>query len=253
MPGHKKRYSVVDNLVLSPDRAEFCCKIKVVKDADNTIDGLLAIVIHGDKNAPITPTETQESCLIFFEETKDISMPPIVLKTLPICSDLNVEIAQSTLPNKNNSDLLVTFLMKQDSARVIFTEKETMVQLLSEIKVLKAVAENNKLYSTSDRSYEWIKTYSQFKIEKNEKRPIRANSLPIDDENPTSALRYVLPLQRAETIAKINLKRTRTVNVARERKIKLEDAKKHWINNQLMNREDEFVKWQKTRYLERSW
>lgn len=49
-------------------------------------------------------------------------MPPIVLKTLPICSDLNVEIglfnliyfisfvdtdyyisAQSTLPNKNNS------------------------------------------------------------------------------------------------------------------------------------------------------
>ncbi|KAG2235121.1 hypothetical protein INT48_006502 [Thamnidium elegans] len=150
-------------------------------------------------------------------------MPPIVLKTLPICSDLNVEIAQSTLPNKNNSDLLVTFLMKQDSARVIFTEKETMVQLLSEIKVLKAVA-----------------------VEKNEKRPIRANSLPIDDENPTSALRYVLPLQRAETIAKINLKRTRTVNVARERKIKLEDAKKHWINNQLMNREDEFVKWQKT-------
>lgn len=175
--------------------------------------------------------------------------------------------------------------MKQDSARVIFPEKETMVQLLSEIKVLKAVAgkkkrrrkckvyeiltstilENNKLDASSDQSYEWIKTYSQFKskkkkkslflfklltvylVEKNEKKPVRSNSLPIDDENPTSALRYVLPLQRAETIAKINLKRTRTVNVARERKIKLEDAKKHWINNQLMNREDEFVNWQKTR------
>lgn len=119
--------------------------------------------------------------------------------------------------------------------------------------------------ASSDRSYEWTKTYSQFKskkkkisfflfnlltfylVENSEKKPVRSNSLPIDDENPTSALRYVLPLQRAETIAKINLKRTRTVNVARERKIKLEDAKKHWINNQLMNREDEFVNWQKTR------
>lgn len=34
--------------------------------------------------------------------------------------------------------------MKQDSARVIFPEKETMVQLLSEIKVLKAVAGKKK-------------------------------------------------------------------------------------------------------------
>lgn len=79
------------------------------------------------------------------------------------------------------------------------------------------------------------------------KTPVRANSLPTVDDNPASALRFVLPIQRAETIANITLKRARTVNVARERKIRLEDAKRHWINDQLMKRQDEFVTWQKTK------
>lgn len=80
------------------------------------------------------------------------------------------------------------------------------------------------------------------------KKPLtRSSSSPaLDDDASPSALRYVLPIQRAETIAKINLKRTRTVNVARERRITMEDAKDHWINDKLMKKEDEFVNWQKS-------
>lgn len=88
----------------------------------------------------------------------------------------------------------------------------------------------------------------QAKEQQQSKNPIsRSNSSPaLDDNSPASALRYVLPIQRAETIAKINLKRTRTVSVAKERKITMEDAKDHWINDQLMKKEDEFVNWEKT-------
>lgn len=102
--------------------------------------------------------------------------------------------------------------------------------------------------SSKNQSHEWIKTYSKFGGEEKKKKPTRSNSLPnTDDEsNSPSALRYVLPIQRAETIAKINLKRTRTVNAPRERKITFESAKDHWINAQLMKKEDEFVQWQKT-------
>lgn len=78
-------------------------------------------------------------------------------------------------------------------------------------------------------------------------QPPRANSLPTTDDLGASSLRYVLPLQRAETIAKINLKRTRTVREPRERGITFEAAKDHWINAQLMKKEDEFVNWQKTK------
>lgn len=76
--------------------------------------------------------------------------------------------------------------------------------------------------------------------------PTRSNSLPFIDDTPASALRYVMPIQRAETIAQINLKRTRTISAARERGINLEDAKNHWINDQLMKKQDEFVTWEKT-------
>lgn len=89
-----------------------------------------------------------------------------------------------------------------------------------------------------------------FVVEQKPKKspPARANSLPVSDDLGDSSLRYVLPLQRAETIAKINLKRTRTVNEPKERRITFEAAKDHWINAQLMKREDEFVRWQKTKY-----
>lgn len=75
----------------------------------------------------------------------------------------------------------------------------------------------------------------------------RSNSLPISEE-ANSALKYVLPLKREDTIEKIQLKRTRTVATTRERKITLKDAKDHWINSQLMKKEDEFVHWEKTSY-----
>lgn len=86
--------------------------------------------------------------------------------------------------------------------------------------------------------------------QKQQQTPARSNSLPfIDDTTPASALRYVMPIQRAETIAQINLKRTRTISAAKERRINLEDAKNHWINDQLMKRQDEFVTWEKTTYV----
>ena len=81
--------------------------------------------------------------------------------------------------------------------------------------------------------------------QKHDNKPVRANSLPVTDDTPASALRYVMPIQRAETIAQINLKRTRTISAARERDINIEDAKDHWINDQLMKKEQEFVNWEK--------
>lgn len=81
---------------------------------------------------------------------------------------------------------------------------------------------------------------------KRHEKPVRSNSLPLNDDNPASTLKYVLPIQRAETLSQINLKRTRTISAAKERGVSLEGAKDHWINDQLMKREDEFVTWEKT-------
>lgn len=76
-----------------------------------------------------------------------------------------------------------------------------------------------------------------------ERAPVRTNSLPNVDRNPVSAVRYVLPVQRAETINKINLRRTKTIVAPKSIQIHADNAKSHWINNQLMKRQDEFVEW----------
>ncbi|KAG2196876.1 hypothetical protein INT46_006055 [Mucor plumbeus] len=178
-------------------------------------------------------------------------MPPIVLKIIPVYSDLKIDIAQSNLPDSSNSDLLVTFSAKQDSASVIFSEKTIMSDMLNQIKQLKS---NAKADSTNENSHEWAKHYSKYSDQKPKKSPpSRANSLPATDDLGASCIRYVLPLQRAETIAKINLKRTRTVKAPKERKITFEAAKDHWINAQLMKKEDEFVNWQKTNAFVGTW
>jgi hypothetical protein len=69
--------------------------------------------------------------------------------------------------------------------------------------------------------------------------------MPLEPIASPSALRYVLPLQRQDTMAKINLKRTRTVVTRNERILTLEAAKQHYLNAQLKEREDEFVDWKK--------
>ncbi|KAI8638811.1 hypothetical protein BD408DRAFT_11558 [Parasitella parasitica] len=173
------------------------------------------------------------------------SMPPLVLAIIPIYSDLKIDIAQSNLPDSSKSDLLVTFSAKKDSASVMFLEKPIMSDMLGQIKQLKSSA---KVDSAEDDSHEWTKTYSKYSDQKaNKTLPSRANSLPTIDDLGASSLRYVLPLQRADTIAKINLKRTRTVNAPKECRITFEAAKHHWINAQLMNKEDEFVNWHKAK------
>ncbi|KAI8092448.1 Endonuclease/exonuclease/phosphatase [Gilbertella persicaria] len=182
-------------------------------------------------------------------------MPPVILKIVPVYSDLKIDIAQSNLNAETQPDLLVTFTVKQDSISVSFPKKETMSEVLSEIKRLKSIAETHYLDSTNDHSHEWTKAYSKFGLDHQHKKAVRSNSLPITDDlnNPASSIRYVLPLQRAETIAKINLKRTRTVNAPKEKKITFEKAKDHWINAQLMKREDEFVQWQKATAFVGTW
>lgn len=123
-------------------------------------------------------------------------MPPIVLKTIPIYSDLKVDIGKideqiipSIIPtplpqlnqapskatsqvcdifrnmikvsivNAKHEDLLVTFSVQQDSASVIFPEKTIMSDMLSQIKQLKSSA---KVDSSSENSYEWTKHYSKY-------------------------------------------------------------------------------------------
>ncbi|KAI8334874.1 Endonuclease/exonuclease/phosphatase [Blakeslea trispora] len=234
MAGPKKRSSVVDGLVNEPDKAEFCFKVSIQQNATEKIDdGILAIVIHQDI----------ESCLLFLKE----SMSPVILKSIPIYSDLKIEIAQSNVHDKTKSDLLVTISVGDYTASVVFADQEAMTQCLNEMKRLKSIAEANHLDSKNKHSHDWIHTYTKFGL----KKPLRSNSLP--DENSPSALRYVLPLQRAETIAKINLKRTRTINAPKEKKIAFEKAKDHWINAQLMKREDDFVQWQDTTAFVGTW
>ncbi|KAG1103661.1 hypothetical protein G6F39_001752 [Rhizopus arrhizus] len=244
----------------------YCSKVRIIDSLlKNDKEGYLAIVIHGSQK------EEQEACLLLLEESSDLSMPPIVLKTIPIYSDLSIHIAQSdNLQNKSlqqSVDLMVTFSLNDDSAHVTFPEKDIMSDMLLEVKRLVNIAANHDLSSHQDNSHEWSKTYSKFggkrqqKVNKttthnhlvNQKKPIpRSNSLPISEE-ANSALKYVLPLKREDTIEKIQLKRTRTVATTRERKITLKDAKDHWINSQLMKKEDEFVHWEKTSAFVGTW
>ncbi|CAO3658084.1 unnamed protein product [Rhizopus stolonifer] len=211
---------------------------------NNDKEGYLAIVIHGKTK------EEKEACILLLEESSDQSMPPIVLKTIPIYSDLSIQIAQSSLQFKQQqqSDLMVTISYSQESAQVIFPEKDIMSDILTEMKRLINTAAEHHLSSEQDNSHEWIKTYQTFGkdlVNNNKsKKPIsRYNTFPTNEQ---SALRYVLPLKREDTIAKINLKRTRTVMTAKEKNITLREAKDHWINSQLMKREQEFVHLEKT-------
>ncbi|KAI8973493.1 Endonuclease/exonuclease/phosphatase [Mycotypha africana] len=142
-------------------------------------------------------------------------------------------------------DLQVTFTVKEGSASVIFPE-DTMPDMLNKIKELKAEAEKRDLTSTKDNSHEWTKVYKSYVANKDKKGNIvRSNSTPTI-AGDKSALRYVMPIERSETLAKINLKRTRTVAAPKSPKITFEAAKDHWINAQLMKRENDFVDWQKT-------
>lgn len=81
--------------------------------------------------------------------------------------------------------MLVTFSIPQDSASVIFPEKEIMSEFLAEIKVLKVVAgmkhkkyiineeclkftcifslENKKFDSKNGYSHAWVKAYTEYK------------------------------------------------------------------------------------------
>ncbi|OBZ82545.1 Type II inositol 1,4,5-trisphosphate 5-phosphatase [Choanephora cucurbitarum] len=183
------------------------------------------------------------------------SMSPVILKSMPIYSDLKIEIAQSNLNDKRKSELLVTFSVGHHSTSVVFSEQEAMTQCLNEVKRLKSIADTHHLDSKNNRSHDWIRTYTKFGCKVDIwytciNQPTRSNSVPNDS---SSALRYVLPLQRAETIAKINLKRTRTITAPKERKIAFEKAKDHWINAQLMKRENDFVQWQRTTAFVGTW
>ncbi|KAI9486626.1 MAG: Endonuclease/exonuclease/phosphatase [Benjaminiella poitrasii] len=133
-----------------------------------------------------------------------------------------------------------------------------MSEILNKIRQLKSIAEANHLDSENDHLHEWVKMYSKLggaSEQEKQKKPVRSNSVPVRDDtyDPANTLRYVLPIQRAETIAKINLKRTRTINAPKARKITFEDAKNHWINAQLIKKEDEFVNWQKTNVFVGTW
>lgn len=68
----------------------------------------------------------------------------------------------------------------------------------------------------------------------------RAKTVP--SRHP-SALPYVLPLERQESIALLNLRRAGSVMTKKFREISLRGAKKHWVNARLKDQEDKFVTW----------
>ncbi|KAG0165854.1 hypothetical protein DFQ30_007914 [Apophysomyces sp. BC1015] len=79
-------------------------------------------------------------------------------------------------------------------------------------------------------------------VEKNKRdtKLSRAKTLP--SRNP-SAIPYVLPVQRQDTMALINLRRAGSVLTKKMREITLTGAKKHWVNARLKDQEDKFVTW----------
>ena len=66
-----------------------------------------------------------------------------------------------------------------------------------------------------------------------------------------SALSYVLPAQRTDSVKFVKLRRAGTR--AASKIVNNNDntstiaAKQHWVNARLMDREDEFVNWENTR------
>jgi hypothetical protein len=63
-----------------------------------------------------------------------------------------------------------------------------------------------------------------------------------------TAISHVLPLQRAQTIANIQLRRTMTTASAlKKRSVESNNAKNHWINARLQDQEDSFVNWENSK------
>lgn len=122
--------------------------------------------------------------------------------------------------------------------------------------------QDSKKSSSGDASHDqWTQFYKQFygrpytKLRQNHnllyqidhKTTTKSYSLPVTTHvtNSTSTLRYVLPIERAETLASINLKRSRSVAKPKQRLINYKAAKDHYINAQLMKKEGSFVSWEK--------
>ncbi|KAI9259045.1 hypothetical protein BY458DRAFT_278408 [Sporodiniella umbellata] len=162
----------------------------------------------------------------------DVSMPPKLLQIMPLYAHTRVEIAQA-----KGSALVVRVGLENESMEVSFPEKETMAEVVMDIKRWIELAEEHQWTAEGDG---WTEAYRQFT--QPNKSPVRSNTAPV--EEISNALRYVMPLQREDTLAKIQLKRTRTLPASRERKMTLREAKDHWVNAQLMGREDEFVTWE---------
>ncbi|KAI8983782.1 hypothetical protein BDB01DRAFT_114973 [Pilobolus umbonatus] len=175
------------------------------------------------------------------ETSEEPSMPPIVVLTLPVCADLTYGIGQySSKFHKNIADLLLTITLKDDSARLIFPETNNMNIAVNELKKWIDYAKEHP-----ENSHGWIKTYTRFTLD--DKKPLTRSTTfnPPHDKEP-GVLRYVMPLQRAETINKINLRRNRTTITPKEPLISLDTARDHWINKQMMKKEDDFVEWKET-------
>ncbi|KAI9023870.1 hypothetical protein CLU79DRAFT_121763 [Phycomyces nitens] len=170
---------------------------------------------------------------------------PTVVNVLPIVSDFNFQISQAKAnPLREGTDLCVQFSGQGQAISVIFKDREDTKNILADIKKRKDNAVSHG-YSLEKNSHAWLDSYTKFASPRTmRKPPMRSNTLPLKAE---SSIPYVLPIQRQDTMAILNLKRTATTISKKVRNISTSRAKEHWIYARLMDQEDEFVTWKKAK------
>ncbi|KAI7872759.1 hypothetical protein BDF14DRAFT_23998 [Spinellus fusiger] len=200
---------VVESLVPLPDTAEHCCPVKLCAttcQSSLTAQHHIVLVIHPDSHLPKVP----EACLLLLQVMPDQTAPTLCC-VMPISRSFKALIAQSQVdPKGQQTDLLVTFSEEEQSMTVVFQDKERMKQVLGDIRERAELAVTHGHWPHKN-SHTWIDTYTKLAavFSAHPQRPLlRSNSMPMKN---TSAIPYVLPIERKETVDLFHLRRTASV------------------------------------------
>ncbi|KAF7729407.1 hypothetical protein EC973_004386 [Apophysomyces ossiformis] len=142
-----------------------------------------------------------------------------------------------------------------------------MSNLLAEIRRLVTVASNHG-YTEDGDSHGWVKEYNKYTctycnnaktrskwwltVEKSKRGANLSRAKTLPSRQP-SAIPYVLPIQRQDTMALINLRRAGSVLTRKMKELTLTGAKKHWVNARLKDQEDKFVSWSNANVFVGTW
>ncbi|KAI8339909.1 Endonuclease/exonuclease/phosphatase [Chlamydoabsidia padenii] len=246
---HKQDYTKqLTSLLNTEDKLDICVRVylqETDKQQQQSKEYCLALIKHKENKDSSSTT----SCLILFE--KQVSLVPINL--IPVTQDTKIDIAQANPVNKNaQPDLLVKISLQEQSINIIFPDKDDMSAFL--LKLRESITSST---GSADSDHQWINVYVNMKALGNPTR--QQTSLSLNAKNSPgksreSAISHVLPLQRAQTIANIQLRRTMTAaSTVKKRMIESNNAKKHWVNARLQDQEDSFVNWENSKLFVGTW